>query len=144
MWCGIFHLFVRWNKNRKTVMKGNFRLNINIDGHIADLHCLFRYFKNIWPFLLTLISLNKDIFLPFCCRKEKKLVFSEKVLLFTDDIVLLASWSFMISLWIILSRNCNVIFEFNNYEYKSTCSLGMQSFRPTIFRIHLHLWKEHF
>ena len=138
MWCDIFHLFVRWNKNRKTVMKGNFWLNINIDGHIADLHCLFRYFKNIWPFLLTLISLNKDIFIHFFFKVNKKR------LLFTDDIILLASWSFMISLWIILSRNCNVIFEFNNYDYKSTCSLGMQSFRPKIFKIHLHLWKEHF
>ena len=77
MWCDIFHLFVRWNKNKKTVMKGYFRLNINIDGHIVDLHCLFRYFKNIWTFLIILISLNKDIFLSFCCRK-KKLVLSEK------------------------------------------------------------------
>ena len=66
-------------------MKGNFWLNINIDGHIADLHCLFRYFKNIWPFLLTLISLNKDIFIHFFFKVNKKR------LLFTDDIILLAS-----------------------------------------------------
>ena len=45
-------------------MEGNFRLIINIEGHNANLHCLFWYFKNIWPFLLTLISLNKDMKAP--------------------------------------------------------------------------------
>ena len=78
MWCDIFHLFVGRNKKRKPVMEGNFKLNINIEVHIADLHCLFRYFKNIWSFLLSLISLNKDIFLLSCCRTEKKLVLAGK------------------------------------------------------------------
>ena len=79
MWCDIFHLFVGRNKKtRKPVMEGNFRLIINIEGHNANLHCLFWYFKNIWPFLLTLISLNKDIFLLSRCQSEKKLVLSEK------------------------------------------------------------------
>ena len=65
MWCDIFHLFVGRNKKtRKPVMEGNFRLIINIEGHNANLHCLFWYFKNIWPFLLTLISLNKDMKAP--------------------------------------------------------------------------------
>ena len=70
--------FVGRNKKTKPVIEGNFRININIEGHIADVNCLFRYFKNIWPFLLTLISLNKDIFLPSCCRTEKNLVLSQK------------------------------------------------------------------
>ena len=65
MWCDIFHLFVGRNKKtRKPVMEGNFRLIVNIEGHNANLHCLFWYFKNIWPFLLTLISLNKDMKAP--------------------------------------------------------------------------------
>ena len=42
MWCDIFHLFVGPNTKRKRVMEGNFRLNINIQGHIADLYYLFR------------------------------------------------------------------------------------------------------
>ena len=63
-------------------MEGNFQLNINIEGDIADLHCLFRYFKNILPFQLTLISVNKDIFLRSCYRTEKKLLLSEKRNLF--------------------------------------------------------------
>ena len=82
MWCDIFHFFIGRNKNRKPIMKGNFWLNINIEGHISDLHCLFRYFKNIWPFRLTLVLLNKDIFLPSCCREQKNLVLSEKRHLF--------------------------------------------------------------
>ena len=63
-------------------MEQNFRLNINIEDHIADLYSLFRYFKDIWPFLLGLISLNKDIFLPSFCRTEENLVVSEKRHLF--------------------------------------------------------------
>ena len=59
-------------------MEGNFRLNINIGGHIADLHYLFRYFKNIWPFLLTLVSLNKDIFLLYCSERKKARSFRKK------------------------------------------------------------------
>ena len=78
IWFDIFHLFVGWNGKRKPVMEGNFRSNINIKGHIAGFHCLFWYFKNIWPFLLTLISLNKDFFLLSCCRMGKKRVLSEK------------------------------------------------------------------
>ena len=58
-------------------MEGNFRLIINIEGHNANLHCLFWYFKNIWPFLLILISLNKDIF-SFLLSDEKNLALSEK------------------------------------------------------------------
>ena len=69
-------------KKRKPIVEGNFRSNINIEGHIADLHCLFWYFKNIWPFLFIIISLNKDIFLPSCCWMEKKLAFSKKKHLF--------------------------------------------------------------
>ena len=71
MWCDIFHLFVGRNKKRKPVIEGNFRLNINIEGHIAYLHCLFRHFKNIWPFLLTFISLNQDIFLPSFVERKR-------------------------------------------------------------------------
>ena len=55
MRCDIFNLFVGRNKKRKPVMEGNFRLNIHIEGHAANHHCLFWYFKDIWPFLLTLI-----------------------------------------------------------------------------------------
>ena len=59
MWYDIFHLFVGRNKKRIPVMEGNFWSNINIEGHIANLHCLhFDTLKNIWSFLLTLISLN--------------------------------------------------------------------------------------
>ena len=71
MWCDVFHIFVRRNKKRKPVMEGNFRLHITIEGHIADSFSLFRYFKNIWPLLLTLNSLNKNTFLPTCCRIKK-------------------------------------------------------------------------
>ena len=140
MWCDIFHLFVGRNQNREPVMEGNFRLNVNIEDHIAVLHCLFQYFKNIWPFLRTLISLNKDIFLPSSCRTEENLVLSEKRHLF--------HW------W--HSPSCLVKFIWHCYElyfpaiglwyssstimtYKSTCSLGIQSFQSTIFKIHLHL-----
>ena len=78
MWCDIFHLFVGRNKKRKPVIEGNFRLNINIEGHIADLHCLFPYFKNIWPFLLTLISLNRDVFLPSFVGRKRFSSFQKK------------------------------------------------------------------
>ena len=78
MWCDIFHLFVGRNKKRKPVMKGNYWLNVKIEGHIANLYCLFPYFKNIRPLLLTLISTYKNIYLPSCCRTEKKLVLSRK------------------------------------------------------------------
>ena len=77
-WCDIFHLFVGRNKKRKPVMEGNCRLNINFEGHIAELYRLFRYFKNMWPFLLTLISLYKNIFLPSYCRMEITPVLSRK------------------------------------------------------------------
>ena len=77
MWYDIFHFLVGRNKKRKLIMEGNFPLNINIEGHIADLHCLFS-----WSFLLVLISLKKDRFLPSCCRTEKKLVLSDKRHLF--------------------------------------------------------------
>ena len=81
-WCDVFYLFVGVNKKEKPVMEGTFRLKINIEGHIAAFNCLFRYFKNIWIFLFTLISLNKNIFLPACSRTEKKVVLSEKRYLF--------------------------------------------------------------
>ena len=45
-WSDIFHLFVG-QKKRKPVMEDNFRLNINIEGYIANLHCLFQYFKHL-------------------------------------------------------------------------------------------------
>ena len=79
----IFFIFLSDGiKIRKPVMEENVRLNINIEAHTADLHCLFRYFKNMWPFLRTLVSLNKNIFLLSFCWMEKKLVVSEKGLLF--------------------------------------------------------------
>ena len=77
-WCDIFHLFFGWNKKRKPVMEGNCRLNINFEGHIAELYRLFRYFKNMWPFLLTLISLYKNIFILSYCRMEITPVLSRK------------------------------------------------------------------
>ena len=77
-WCDIFHLFIGRNKKRKPVMEGNCRLNINFEGHIAELYRLFRYFKNMWPFLLTLISPYKNIFLPSYCRMEITPVLSRK------------------------------------------------------------------
>ena len=58
-------------------MEENFRLNINIEGHTADIHCLFRYLKNIWPFLVILISLNKDIS-SFLLPDGKKVCLSRK------------------------------------------------------------------
>ena len=72
MLCDIFHLFVGRNKNRKTAMEGNCRLNINIEDHIFDLYCLFRYFKNMRPVLLTPILLYKNNFLSSRCQVEKK------------------------------------------------------------------------
>ena len=41
MWCNVFHLFVGRNKKRKPVIEGHFRLNMNIEGHMNDLYCLF-------------------------------------------------------------------------------------------------------
>ena len=76
MRCDIFHLFVGRNEKRKPVMERNCWLSINIEGHIANLCGLFRYYKNMA--LLTIISLHKNILLPSCCRTEKKLVLSWK------------------------------------------------------------------
>ena len=70
--------FCRTEWTEKLLLERNFWLNIYIESHIAYLYYLFWYFKNIWPFLLTLISLNKDIFLLSRCQSEKKLVLSEK------------------------------------------------------------------
>ena len=67
MWCDIFHLFLGWNKKKETRKGGNFRLNINIKGHIADLQCLFRYLRKK------------------ACPSRKKDIY------FTDNIVPLAS-----------------------------------------------------
>ena len=49
-------------------MEGSIWLNTNIEGHIVNLFCLFGCFKNMWPFSLTLLSLIKNISVPF--RKE--------------------------------------------------------------------------
>ena len=75
-------------------MEGNIRLNINIEGHIVNLFCLFGYFKNMWPFSLTLLSLIKNISIRSCCRTKQCLSFHERGVYFTDDIVLVASESF--------------------------------------------------
>ena len=115
-------------------MEGNHRLNINIEDHIADLYCLFGYFKSMWPFLLTLISLYKTIFLPSRCRTLISLM----------ALSFLPRKDFMMLLWVILSSNCNVIIALNNYGYKSTYSLRRWSFRPTTFKIHLYLEKNRF
>ena len=77
IWCDIVHLFVGRN-NKKNTMEKNGWLNINIEDHIADLHCLFRYFKGMWPFLLTPISLYKSSFLSSRCQTEKKLILLRK------------------------------------------------------------------
>ena len=89
-------------------MEGNFQLNINIEGDIADLHCLFRYFKNILPFQLTLISVNKDIFLCSCYRTEKKLLLSEKDIYFTDGIVLLVRFYEIIMSYTSQQLQCDI------------------------------------
>ena len=78
MWCDIFHLVVGRNKKRKTAMEGNWRLTISIEDHITDLYCLFRCFKKIWHFLLTTISLYKNIFFISRCWTEIKLILSWK------------------------------------------------------------------
>ena len=67
-------------------MEGNYWLNINIQGHIADLYCLFRYLK---AFLLTLISLYKNIFLFFLFLDGKICFFHEGDIDFTEGIVFL-------------------------------------------------------
>ena len=89
-------------------MEGNFQLNINIEGDIADLHCLFRYFKNILPFQLTLISVNKDIFLRSCYRTEKKLLLSEKDIYFADGIVLLVRFDEIIMSYTSQQLQCDI------------------------------------
>ena len=86
MWCDIFHLLVGRNKKRKPSMEGNYWLNINIQGHIADLYCLFRYLK---AFLLTLISLYKNIFLFFLFLDGKICFFHERDIDFAEGIVFL-------------------------------------------------------
>ena len=73
----------------KEKMEEDCRLNINMEDHIADLYCLFRYFKNMWPFLLTLVSLCKNIFLLVVGRKNR-LSFHRRDIDFADGIVLLA------------------------------------------------------
>ena len=78
MCCNIFHLFVGRNKKRKLVIEANCRLNINIEERIANLCCLFRYFKNMGSFFLLLISLYKNIFLHSCSWTEKDLVLLRK------------------------------------------------------------------
>ena len=70
-----FSSFIGRNKKRKLSMEGNYWLNINIQGHIAGLYCLFRYLK---VFLLTLISLYKNIFLFFLFLDGKNLLLSRK------------------------------------------------------------------
>ena len=65
LWSNTFHLSVGWNKKRSPIMTGNCQLNINIEDHTANLSCLHRFFKNISSFLPSLISLYKNIFLPF-------------------------------------------------------------------------------
>ena len=77
-----FFFFAGRNKNRKLVKKGNRWLNIHIEDLISDLCCIFRYFKNLWSFLLILILLYKNIFLPSCWWKEKRACpFTEKMLI---------------------------------------------------------------
>ena len=74
-------------------MEETFWLNVNIEGHIADLYVLFRYFKNIWPFLIAIILL-KIFFFPLVSGRKTSLSFQEKDVYSTDGIVLLASWIF--------------------------------------------------
>ena len=72
-------------------MEENCRLNINIVDQITDLYCLFRYVKNMWPFLLAPISLYKNIFFFF------SLVNGKKADLFTEDaLISLMAWSFFL------------------------------------------------
>ena len=62
-----------------------------------------------------------------------------------ENLILLITWSFLphkrflISPWVILSSNCDVIFMFNNQDYGSSFSFGRPSFHPTVFEIYLHL-----
>ena len=93
MLCNIFISLPGGRKKGKPVMEGNCRLNIKIEGHIAELYCLtlFRYFKNTQSFLLNLISLSKNTFLPFCCWRKENLSFHKRGVDFANGIVLLAS-----------------------------------------------------
>ena len=59
-------------------MEENGLLNVNIEDHIADLHCLFRYFKSMWPFLLSPMSLYKSSFLSSRYQTEEKLILLRK------------------------------------------------------------------
>ena len=94
-WCYfsfLFFFFAGRKKKRKLVKKGNRWLNINTEDLISDLCCIFRYFKNMWSFLLTLILLYKNIFLPSCfVERKKSLSFYGKDVDFADGIVFLAS-----------------------------------------------------
>ena len=135
-WCYFSFLFfflLDGIKKRKLVKKGNRWLNINTEDLISDLCCIFRYFKNMWSFLLTLILLYKNIFIPSCWSKGKRACpFTEKTLILLMAQSFLLRKVFVISLRVILSSNCNVVFAFNNYDYESTCSLGRRSFRQKI------------
>ena len=89
MWCDIFHLFVGRNKKRKLVMKGNYWLNVKIEGHIANLYCLFPYFKNMRPFYLHLFQHIKIFIFLLVVGRKKSLSFHGRDVNFADGIVLL-------------------------------------------------------
>ena len=87
MWCDIFHLFVGRNKKENL---GNCRLNINVEGHITDLFCLFRYFKSCDLFYLLLFHYIYIFFFLLVVGRKKSLSFHERDIDFADSIVFLA------------------------------------------------------
>ena len=137
----IFRLFVGENKKRKPVMEGNCRLNIKIDGHIADLYCLFEYCKTYGLFYLLLFHYVKTFFFLVVGRK-KCLPFHRRNVDFADRIVLLESKSL---LW----YHYELYFPAVAMWYSRSLIMTMKSrvhecFRPTIFKIHLQkapFWK---
>ena len=91
MWCDIFYLFVGRNKKKKTCNGKKFQVKRKHWRPYCRLYCLFRYFKNMRPLLLTLISLHKYNFLPSCCWTEKNLFFHKRGVDLAGGMVLFSS-----------------------------------------------------
>ena len=70
----IFHLFVGRHKKRIPVMERYCRLNMKIEGHIANLYYLFWHFKNMLPYF----TIQKYFSFFFLLSDGKQLILSWK------------------------------------------------------------------
>ena len=116
MWCDIFHHFVRGNKKKKTcngkkLLVKHKKLKAILptsDPYFDTLKTCGLFYLNFFPYI-------KIFFFLFVVVRTKSLSFHGKDFNFANGIVFL----FLISLWVMLSRNSNAIFMFNNYDMKA-------------------------